>query len=139
MLFRQKLICNGFFLKIKKLDPKYSNAHNCKGNLLSDLHQFEEALKCYEEAIKACGVFLGVPADEAVFELNLEFFMTPMTAQDRAAWMADINSGLIPRRAYYAAMRAAGLTNWSDEEIEDGLEDGGDMLAIPAEPIEDDA
>lgn len=59
---------------------------------------------------------------EITFELNTEFFMLPMTAQDRAQWIADINSGLLPARAYYAAARSAGITNWTDEEIEEELE-----------------
>ena len=45
-----------------------------------------------------------------------------MTAQDRSAWIADINAGLLPARAYYAAARSAGVTNWSDDEIEQELE-----------------
>ena len=58
---------------------------------------------------------------EVVFELNTEMFMQQLTAQDRVQWIADINAGLMPMRAYYAALRAAGTTNWTDEEIEDEL------------------
>jgi hypothetical protein len=75
----------------------------------------------YEQAIKWCAEMMGATG-EIVFELNQEFFLQPMTAQDRAAWMADINAGLLPRRAYQAALRSSGVTNWSDEEIEDELE-----------------
>jgi hypothetical protein len=46
-----------------------------------------------------------------------------MTAQDRAAWMADINAGLLPATAYYAALRRAGVTEWSDADIKDAIAD----------------
>jgi len=76
--------------------------------------------QAYAKAIQWCCEFMGVTG-EVVFELNTEFFLAQMTAQDRAQWIADINAGLMPMRAYYAAMRAAGTTNWTDEEIEDEL------------------
>ena len=75
----------------------------------------------YEQAIKWCGELLNT-ASEVVFELNTEFFLQQLTAQDRAAWIADINAGLLPARSYYAALRASGATNWTDEEIEDEME-----------------
>lgn len=80
--------------------------------------------KAYEQAIKWCGAFLGqqYTDDDVTFELNMEFFLAQMTAQDRAAWVADINAGYLPATAYYAALRAAGVTNWTDEEIEDAIE-----------------
>jgi len=78
--------------------------------------------EAYRKAIMWCGDMLGIDAGEAVFELNQEFFLLPMTAQDRAQWIADINAGLLPARAYYAAARSAGVTNWTDEEIETELE-----------------
>jgi hypothetical protein len=75
----------------------------------------------YEQAIGWCAEMIGA-SGEIVFELNTEFFMQQLTAQDRAAWIADINAGLLPARSYYAAMRAAGATNWTDAEIEEELE-----------------
>lgn len=80
--------------------------------------------KAYEQAVKWCGAFLGndYTDDDVTFELNMEFFLAQMTAQDRAAWVADINAGYLPATAYYAALRAAGVTNWTDEEIEDAIE-----------------
>ena len=53
----------------------------------------------------------------------MEFFLQPMTAQDRAAWMADINAGLLPATAYYAALRKAGVTDWTDEDIKNAIAD----------------
>jgi len=72
----------------------------------------------YKQNIIWCGEMLGIKAENTVFELNMEFFMAQMTAQDRTAWMVDINAGLLPARSYYAALRAAGVTNWTDEQIE---------------------
>lgn len=76
--------------------------------------------KGYEKAIGICAEMVNDSGD-IVFELNMEFFLAQMTAQDRAAWMMDINAGLMPVRAMYAAYRSAGITNWTDEEIEEGL------------------
>jgi hypothetical protein len=66
---------------------------------------------------------VGVPDDGIEFRLNTDFFLQPMTAQDRAAWMADINAGLLPATAYYAALRRAGVTEWSDADIKDAIAD----------------
>lgn len=97
----------------------------------------------YEQAIKTCAEMLNVTGD-ITFELNTEFFMQQMTAQDRAAWMADINAGLLPMRAYYTALRASGVTNWDDEDIESSLTNQNPSVApsldvnvsgdIPANP-----
>lgn len=75
----------------------------------------------YELALGDVARMMNLDDSEIVFELNTEFFMLPMTAQDRAAWIMDINAGLMPERAYRAALRAAGVTNWTDEEIEEAL------------------
>lgn len=76
----------------------------------------------YTQASIWCAAFLGV-VGEVVFELNTDFFMLPLTAQDRAAWMADLNAGLLPNTAYYSALRKAGVTDFTDEEIQDGLDE----------------
>ncbi|MCP4281789.1 MAG: DUF4055 domain-containing protein [Alteromonas sp.] len=76
----------------------------------------------YEKAIGHCAEMKGLSDEGVKFQLNTEFFMLQMTAQDRLAWMADINSSIMPVRAYTAAMREAGLTKWTDEQIEEELE-----------------
>ena len=45
--------------------------------------------------------------------------MLQMTAQDRAAWAADITMGLMPREEYWNAMRRAGLTDKTNDELDD--------------------
>lgn len=75
----------------------------------------------YTDALKWVAAMMNQPNEEIEFKLNMEFFLHPMAAQDRAAWMSDINAGLMPVTAYYAALRAAGVTNWTDAEIKDAL------------------
>jgi hypothetical protein len=74
----------------------------------------------YEAAIGWVMEMINVTG-EVVFELNTEFFLQMMNAQDRAAWLADINEGAATMRMYWAAMRRADVTNWTDEEIEEDL------------------
>lgn len=76
----------------------------------------------YTDALKWVAAMMNQPVDEVEFCLNMDFFLQPMTAQDRAAWVADINAGLMPARAYYAAMRSAGITDWKDDDIYAALE-----------------
>ena len=77
----------------------------------------------YTQALKWAAAMVGAPDAGIEFKLNIEFFLLPMTAQDRAAWIVDINSGLLPATAYYAALRRAGVTDWTDSEIKEAIED----------------
>ncbi|MFT7962814.1 DUF4055 domain-containing protein [Salmonella enterica] len=80
--------------------------------------------QAYTDALRWVAVMLGKPEDtEVEFRLNMDFFLEPMTAQDRAAWMADINAGFLPVTAYYAALRRAGVTDWTDADIKDAVAD----------------
>lgn len=79
--------------------------------------------EAYTRALKWVAGMMRIPeGTEIEFKLNTEFFLQQMTAQDRAAWMADINAGYLPVTAYYAALRAAGVTDWKDEDITDALD-----------------
>ena len=79
--------------------------------------------QAYTQALKWAAAMVGALDAEIEFKLNTDFFLQPMTAQDRAAWMADINAGLLPATAYYAALRRAGVTEWSDADIQDAIAD----------------
>jgi hypothetical protein len=79
--------------------------------------------QAYTQALKWAAAMVGAQDAEIEFRLNTDFFLQPMTAQDRAAWMADINAGLLPATAYYAALRRAGVTEWSDADIKDAIAD----------------
>lgn len=78
--------------------------------------------QAYTDALKWVAAMMGLGDQEIEFKLNMDFFLQPMTAQDRAAWMADINAGLLPATAYYAALRKAGVTDWTDAEIKEAVE-----------------
>ncbi|HGH3558839.1 TPA: DUF4055 domain-containing protein [Salmonella enterica subsp. enterica serovar Typhimurium] len=78
----------------------------------------------YTDALKWVAAMMGLREGvEIEFKLNMDFFLQPMTAQDRAAWVADINAGLLPATAYYAALRKAGVTDWTDGDIMDAIAD----------------
>lgn len=79
--------------------------------------------QAYTDALKWVAAMMNLGYQEIEFKLNMEFFLQPMTAQDRAAWMADINAGLLPATAYYAALRKAGVTDWTDEDIQNAIAD----------------
>lgn len=80
--------------------------------------------QAYTDSLKWVAAMMALPEDaEIEFKLNVDFFLQPMTAQDRAAWMADINAGLLPATAYYAALRKAGVTDWTDVDIKTAIED----------------
>lgn len=79
--------------------------------------------QAYTSALKWVADMLNVDGSEIEFKLNMEFFLKSMTAQDRAAWIADINAGLLPATAYYEALREAGVTNWTNEQIQDAIAD----------------
>lgn len=87
--------------------------------------------EAYTRALKWVAGMMGISEGvEIEFKLNTEFFLQQMTAQDRAAWMADINAGLLPATAYYEALRQAGVTNWTNEQIQDGI----DAQPVPVAP-----
>ena len=79
--------------------------------------------QAYTDALKWVAAMMNLGDQEIEFKLNMEFFLQQMTAQDRAAWMADINAGLLPATAYYAALRKAGVTDWTDEDIQNAIAD----------------
>ncbi|UVX30712.1 portal protein [Klebsiella phage VLCpiS11a] len=79
--------------------------------------------QAYTDALKWVAGMLNADTADIEFKLNMEFFLKPMTAQDRAAWVSDINAGLLPATAYYEALREAGVTNWTNEQIEDAIAD----------------
>ena len=80
--------------------------------------------QAYTDALKWVAAMMGLrEGTEIEFKLNMDFFLQPMTAQDRAAWVADINAGYLPATAYYAALRKAGVTDWTDEDIQNAIAD----------------
>ena len=75
-----------------------------------------------EQCLRWCAEIAGANG-EVVFELNTEFFLTIMTWADAVQAMTLINAGLLPRAALWQSMRDAGLTNWTDEELQEFWKD----------------
>lgn len=76
----------------------------------------------YEDCLKWVAQMMGLPDKGIEFKLNMEFFLQPMTAQDRQQWAADVQAGNMPLEAYWAAMRKSGVTDWTDADIKEGIE-----------------
>lgn len=74
----------------------------------------------YTRAIKICDEFKGGES-EFVFELNTDFFLSLLTAQDRAQWVSEVNMGITPKALYYKRLREAEEypADWTDEMIEE--------------------
>jgi len=90
------------------------------------------------EAIEQCLVWCAEIAGatgEVVFELNTEFFLTIMNWADAVQAMTLINAGLLPRAALWQSMRDAGLTNWTDDELQEGIDNAGPSLMAGANAI----
>jgi len=80
----------------------------------------------YTNALKACAMFLGAQEDGISYNLNTDFFLEMLTAQDRAQWVAEINMGILPKSAYYTRLRKTG-------QIPAELDDGDISAAIEAQ------
>ena len=100
----------------------------------------------YQKAIGWCLGFLGASTDDFTFELSKDFFMDKLSPEERAQWMAEIQTGLIPKAYYYSALRKTGQINpdETDEDIAEKLEadgmDGqqglmGDLIPEQADPV----
>lgn len=89
--------------------------------------------KAYEDCLKWVAQMMGLPDKGIEFKLNMEFFLQPMTAQDRQQWAADVQAGNMPLEAYWAAMRKSGVTDWTDADIKEGIENA--PLSQPVTPV----
>jgi len=89
--------------------------------------------KAYEDCLKWVAQMMGLPDKGIEFKLNMEFFLQPMTAQDRQQWAADVQAGNMPLEAYWAAMRKSGVTDWMDADIKEGIENA--PLPAPVTPV----
>lgn len=89
--------------------------------------------KAYEDCLKWVAQMMGLPDKGIEFKLNMEFFLQPMTAQDRQQWAADVQAGNMPLEAYWAAMRKSGVTDWTDADIKEGIENA--PIPAPVTPV----
>lgn len=91
--------------------------------------------KAYEDCLKWVAQMKGLPDSGIEFKLNMEFFLQPMTSQDRQQWAADIQAGNMPLEAYWAAARKSGVTDWTDAELKEGIENAPIHQPEPALPV----
>lgn len=76
----------------------------------------------YTKALKECARFLGLDDSDIYLCLHKNFFWEEATPQQRAQWFAEINSGILPKSAYYTWLRKRGEIDLTDQEIADELE-----------------
>ena len=83
----------------------------------------------YQDALVWVAQMMGQQTEGIEFKLNMEFFLQPMTAQDIAQWVALVQGGYAPVEAMWTAMRKSGVTDFTDDELRDGIENA--PLPIP--------
>lgn len=76
----------------------------------------------YRTALTWCGMFLG-SADKAEFDLNTDFEIGRMSAQDRAQLVSEWQSGAITFEEMRFNLRRANVAYLDDEEAKDQLEE----------------
>ncbi|MFW0776129.1 MAG: DUF4055 domain-containing protein [Rickettsiales bacterium] len=83
----------------------------------------ENVSAAYTSVLADIAAFLGVSnGDDGEVKnklsLCMDFFMTTLSAQDRAQWVAEITAGVMPASEYYAALRRSGQIHKSNEDLE---------------------
>ncbi len=71
------------------------------------------------KALADCAGFIGEKGD-ITFELDTNFYVSTLTPQERAQWVAEIMGGITPKEYYYDRLRSSGEFPQSatNEEIE---------------------
>lgn len=75
----------------------------------------------YQKALTWCGELLGTEEDPE-FELNTDFTISQMTAQERAQLIAEWQAGAIAFEEMRFSLRRANVAYLSDEEVKNALE-----------------
>ena len=75
--------------------------------------------------LKWCAEMMGGNPDDVMVKPNTKFFTDKLTAQDVQAVFAGIQGGLLPDDLFLEAVRKAGYTDKTDDEIKDIIEDQG--------------
>ncbi len=94
----------------------------------------------YQLALQDCAIYSNVPSDKIVFELNTDFEITRMTAQDRQQLLAEWQGGGITWEEYRWNMKRSGVAYEDDAKAKNQIEaDQKDSLDLDKEdPPEDD-
>lgn len=75
------------------------------------------------QCLEWVAIFMGVSGDIR-YQLNTEFVTDMMDAQMLAQHFNAVQSGLLPKETYYEAARKAGITDKTNEELEELAEQG---------------
>jgi hypothetical protein len=73
--------------------------------------------------LKWCAEFAGANADEVMVKVNTKFIADDLTAQDVQAVFAGVQGGLLPDALFLEAVRKAGYSDKTDDEINELIED----------------
>ena len=81
----------------------------------------------YTTVINWLMLFNAGTEEDFIFQINNDLFFEKMTAQDRQAWIADVQQGIVSKVDYREALRQNGLLSdlRSDEDIEDDIDTDG--------------
>jgi hypothetical protein len=91
------------------------------------------ASKGLEQCLRWAADFLG-DSSNIVYRLNTDFITDVMDAQTLALHFQTVQGGLMPKQEYWEVARKNGLTNKSNEELEEITKE--DDLAVNAESEE---
>jgi hypothetical protein len=73
--------------------------------------------------LRWCAEFAGANPDEVMVKANTRFITDDLTAQDVQAVFAGVQNGLLPDALLLEAMRRAGYTEKTDDEIKELVDD----------------
>jgi hypothetical protein len=74
-----------------------------------------------EQSLRSIAAWLNLNPDEVSYTPNTEFLKT-MELGSMATILQGVNTGVIPKEVFYEAVRQAGFTEYTDEELSDMLE-----------------
>ena len=98
---------------------KHSGDNSVLGIIVKNVDQ------AYADVIYWMQLFQTGIEEDFLFQINNDFFLEKMTAQDRQAWLSDIVQGAVSIKDYRSAMREAGLIpdDRSDDDIDGDIND----------------
>jgi sulfur carrier protein ThiS len=73
--------------------------------------------------LRWCAEFAGANPDEVTVKVNTKFVTDDLTAQDVQAVFAGVQGGLLPDALFLEAIRKAGYSDKTDDEINELIED----------------
>lgn len=77
--------------------------------------------QAFQQCVMWACDFYGVPNEDVVFQLSTDFAIQKMSAQDRAALLAEWQGGGISWSEYRAQLRQSGIATQDDEEAKEEI------------------